>query len=68
MRSRRCNACRCGGGFDTDYPGIDQSAMLAMLENHRSELVWEHMKRSPYIVFGLCRVGFTGGWLEGRCD
>ncbi len=55
------------GWFDTDYLGIDQGAIVTMIENHRSGLVWEHMKRSPYIVRGLCRAGFTGGWLEGRC-
>jgi hypothetical protein len=56
------------GWFDTDYLGIDQGPILLMVENHRSELVWETMKRSVYIVRGLCRAGFTGGWLEGRCD
>ncbi|HEY0972199.1 MAG TPA: glucoamylase family protein [Gemmatimonadales bacterium] len=55
------------GWFDTDYLGIDQGAIVTMIENHRTGLVWEHMKRSPYVVRGLCRAGFTGGWLEGRC-
>jgi hypothetical protein len=26
------------------------------------------MKRNPHVVLGLCRAGFTGGWLEGRCQ
>jgi hypothetical protein len=39
-----------------------------MIENHRTELVWDVMKESPYIVRGLCRAGFTGGWLDGRCN
>ncbi|CAN5715592.1 glucoamylase family protein [soil metagenome] len=55
------------GWFDTDYLGIDQGPILLMAENHRSELVWRYMQRSPYIVRGLCRAGFTGGWLQGRC-
>ena len=55
------------GWFDDDYLGIDQGPILIMIENHRTELVWDLMKRSPYIVTGLCRAGFTGGWLEGRC-
>jgi hypothetical protein len=25
------------------------------------------MKKNVYIVRGLCRMGFSGGWLEGRC-
>ncbi len=38
-----------------------------MIENHRTELVWRYMRRSPYIVRGLCRAGFTGGWLADKC-
>jgi hypothetical protein len=52
------------GWFDTDYLGIDQGPILLMAENYRSGLIWEHMKRSPYIVAGLQRAGFTGGWLD----
>jgi hypothetical protein len=52
------------GWFDTDYLGIDQGPIVAMLENHRSELIWRYMKRSPYIVGGLRRAGFRGGWLD----
>jgi hypothetical protein len=56
------------GWIDGDYLGIDQGPILLMLENHRTELVWETMRGNRYIVTGLCRAGFTGGWLEGRCD
>jgi hypothetical protein len=35
-----------------------------MIENYRSDRVWELMRRSPYIRKGLERAGFTGGWLE----
>ena len=52
------------GWFDTDYLGIDQGPILVMAENHRSELVWEHMRRHPAIVRGLRRAGFAGGWLD----
>ena len=54
------------GWFDTDYLGIDQGPILAMIENHRSGLVWETMKKNPHVVRGLKRAGFTGGWLEGK--
>lgn len=54
--------------FDTDYLGIDQGPILAMIENYRTELVWRLMRRNPYVVNGLCRLGFTGGWLAGRCS
>jgi hypothetical protein len=52
------------GWVDIDYLGIDQGALLGMIENYRSELVWRYMRRSPYIVEGLKRAGFTGGWLD----
>ncbi len=52
------------GWFDVDYLGIDQGPILAMAENYRTELVWRYMRRNPYIVRGLRRAGFTGGWLD----
>ena len=55
------------GWFDDDYLGIDQGPIVLMIENYRSGLVWETMKKNVYIVRGLCRMGFSGGWLEGRC-
>ena len=52
------------GWFDRDQLGIDQGPIVAMLENYRSELVWKTMRKNPYIVAGLRRAGFTGGWLD----
>jgi len=52
------------GWFDGDYLGIDQGPIVAMIENHRSGLVWKTMRKNPHIVRGLKRAGFTGGWLE----
>lgn len=52
-----------GGWFDVDYLGIDQGPILLMLENYRSGLIWNIMKKNPYIRRGLQRAGFTGGWL-----
>lgn len=51
------------GWFDTDYLGIDQGPILAMIENHRTGLVWRVMRGNPHIVRGLRRAGFEGGWL-----
>ena len=51
------------GWFDHDYLGIDQGPIVAMIENHRSGLVWKVMRKNPHIVRGLKRAGFTGGWL-----
>src|SRR5262249_29479885 len=53
--------------FDTDYLGIDQGPILAMAENWRSGMIWNLMKRNRSIALGMCRAGFTGGWLSGRC-
>jgi len=49
---------------DKDYLGIDQGPILLQIENHRSGLVWNLMKRNPYIVQGLQKAGFKGGWLQ----
>ena len=51
------------GWFDTDYLGIDEGPIVAMVENYRSELIWRLMRANPYIKSGLTRAGFTGGWL-----
>jgi hypothetical protein len=47
------------------YFGIDQGPVSLMIENHRSGLIWNVMRRCPYLVAGLRRAGFTGGWLDG---
>ncbi len=51
------------GWVGSDYLGIDQGAIVAMLENWRSEQIWKVMRSNPHIVRGLRRAGFTGGWL-----
>jgi hypothetical protein len=35
-----------------------------MIENHRTGLLWDVMRRSRPIVSGLRRAGFSGGWLS----
>lgn len=52
------------GWVDTDMLGIDQGPLLAMMGNHRGELVWQVMRRNPHLVKGLKRAGFNGGWLD----
>ena len=41
--------------------GIDQGPIVLMIENYRTGLIWELMRRCPYIVTGLRRAGFRGG-------
>lgn len=51
------------GWVDTDYLGIDQGPIVAMIANHRNELVWRTMRRQAHLKRGLQRAGFSGGWL-----
>jgi len=37
---------------------------VLMVENVRSELVWRLMRGCSYVVDGLRRAGFSGGWLS----
>jgi hypothetical protein len=43
--------------------GIDQGPIILMIENYRTGLLWELIRRCPYIVTGLRRAGFKNGWL-----
>jgi len=52
------------GWWITPYHfGIDQGPVILMIENYRSGLIWDIMRRSPYVAAGLRRAGFQGGWL-----
>ena len=50
---KRGRRVRGVGWVASDYLGIDQGAIISMIENHRSELIWTVMKRNPYIQRGL---------------
>jgi hypothetical protein len=52
------------GWVDSDYLGIDQGPILAMIANYRTDLVWRIMRRNPHMIRGLRAAGFTGGWLD----
>jgi hypothetical protein len=54
------------GWISKGYYGLDQGPIVLMIENYRSEFLWRLMRRSPYIVAGLRRAGFSGGWLEQK--
>ena len=45
--------------------GLNEGPIVLMIENHLSGLMWRLFRRSPYVVTGLRRAGFTGGWLAG---
>ena len=40
--------------------GIDQGPVVLMIENYRTGLLWDIMRRCPAVVTGLRRAGFTG--------
>ena len=51
-------------GWVTPYHfGIDQGPIVLVIENYRTGFLWNLMKKCPYIVTGLRRAGFRGGWL-----
>jgi len=43
--------------------GLNQGPIILMIENHRTGLLWRLTRHCPYIVSGLRRAGFAGGWL-----
>ncbi len=72
-------SCRYGlvGSFNATFPGptplgwvspwnygLNQGPLVLMVENYRSGLIWSLMRRCPYLIAGLERAGFSGGWLE----
>ena len=52
----------CGWGSPWHY-GLNQGPIVLMIENYLSGLLWRLMRNCPYIVSGLRRADFTGGWL-----
>jgi hypothetical protein len=56
------NGKHCGWLSPWHY-GINEGPMVLMIENHRTGFLWNLMRQSPYIVSGLRKAGFTGGWL-----
>jgi hypothetical protein len=45
--------------------GLDQGPIVLMIENDRTGLLWGLTRQCPYLVAGLRRAGFSGGWLGG---
>ncbi|HWE48398.1 MAG TPA: glucoamylase family protein [Bryobacteraceae bacterium] len=48
--------------------GLNQGPIVLMIENCRTGLTWKLMRRCPYIIEGLRRAGFEGGWLDAKTD
>jgi len=52
------------GWISKGYYGLDQGPIVLMIENYRTGFLWRLMRKSRYIVEGLRRAGFRGGWLD----
>ncbi|MGI8401811.1 MAG: glucoamylase family protein, partial [Gemmatimonadaceae bacterium] len=44
--------------------GLNQGPIVVMIENYRSELIWNMLRGNSRVVAGLRAAGFTGGWLS----
>ena len=44
--------------------GLNQGPVVLMIANCQDAMIWKLMRQCPYIVAGLRRAGFTGGWLD----
>jgi hypothetical protein len=48
--------------------GLNQGPIVLMIENYATGLLWRLMRQCPYLVTGLRRAGFRGGWLGEETD
>ena len=53
-----------GGWVSRAHFGLDQGPVILMIENHLTELPWRLMRGSTFLVEGLRRAGFEGGWID----
>jgi hypothetical protein len=51
------------GWISKDHFALDQGPVILMIENYRSGLIWRLMRNCPFVLTGLRRAGFNGGWL-----
>jgi len=62
-RTFRDGADDTEGWHSQGFYGLDQGPIVLMIENYRTGLPWAWMKGCPYLITGLRRAGFAGGWL-----
>jgi hypothetical protein len=56
-------ASETGRWVSAGYYGLNQGPIMLMIENFLTGLLWRLMAQCPYLVRGLRRAGFRGGWL-----
>jgi hypothetical protein len=54
------------GWISPYYFGLNQGPIILMLENYRSGMLWELVRGCRWIVDGLDRAGFNGGWVSAK--
>jgi hypothetical protein len=54
------------GWISDGYFGLDQGLIVLMIENYRSQRLWNLMRQCSYIQTGLQGAGFRGGWLRAN--
>lgn len=52
------------GWISPYHLGINHGPIVLMIANDQTGLLWELMRACPYLVNGLRRAGFAGGWLD----
>jgi hypothetical protein len=52
------------GWVSSYHFGINEGPTVVMIENYRTNFLWSLMRSCPYLVSGLRRAGFAGGWLN----
>ena len=55
--------CRECGWLSPWHFGINQGPIVLMIENYRTGFLWNLMRQCSYVIDGLRRAGFGGGWL-----
>ncbi len=55
---------KASGWVDEDRVAIDQGPIVLMIENYRSDFVWQVMRKDRSLKRALRRAGFKGGWLS----
>ena len=58
-----CKSNTAYGWMSPWHFAINEGPIMLMIENYRSELTWNLMRNNSYIVQGLRRAEFSGGWL-----
>ncbi|HEY5086025.1 MAG TPA: glucoamylase family protein [Gemmatimonadaceae bacterium] len=54
---------KSAGWISAGHCGINQGPIVLMIENYRTDLIWKLMRKCSYVVAGLRRAKFAGGWL-----